>query len=1092
MPTRIWFAGLLLLACLPPAGAIGWGLSEPRKDKLAERQGQYVLNRGFEDFYDSAFVLTNAGRGAPRAVNVAELAAVLVDYDVVIFGEIHRHPGVHLQELKLLRALVERDPHWILSLEQFERDAQGVVNDYLAGRIGERALIDKGHAWDNYPTSYRPLLLYAREHQLPVIAAEAPGWSIGCIGQYGADILDQFTPTERSWVARDLHVTSDAYRDKYMEFQSGSATHGGGGATTPEARLKSERSFTAQVARDDTMAESIILARQQYPGRKVLHLTGTFHAEGFLGTVTRLRLRDPSLKIAVIDSVEVADPKAPGFAADLLTEATALLLVHPSPEEFVEGEDESDFIRGIIAKRKASPCKYTPPGAAASPEAAPPSGSAPRAAPVVEAAPRAAQASPVIEHALQVRLQPAAHRVEVHDRLQIPAALVDRNFSFLLNADLPARITSPGLWLTMVRRRVRAGANDPDDPVRVNVYRVRGAKEHHDLTLDLAYQGLIDHPVQEHGQAYARGSGETPGLIEDRGVYLAGSSHWVPEVDGTLLRDRLEIDLPAGWKSVSEGVRVGGGSETKPQAAADRVGEVWEVTTPTEQVHLAAARFTEYRRDAGAVKAYAFLRTPDEALADRYLAATAQYLKMYDGLIGDYPYGKFALVENFWETGYGMPSFTLLGEQIIRFPFILTSSYPHELLHNWWGNGVFVDVSGGNWCEGLTAYLADELLAEQRGEGSPHRRDILQRVTDFVTPENDFPPSQFRSRHDAITEAIGYGKTAMVWNMLRERVGDAAFVASLQAFYRENRFRSAGYDDIRRSFEAVTGRDLGPFFRQWVTQKGVPELKLDQSTRSGNEVTVRLAQVQAPPWFALDVPVAIYTASGVEIHSIAMPTDRPTATGSFALPAPATRIDVDPQFQLYRRLSALETPPALSKAFGASQVLIVVPAAGAGTQYSGLVSAWTRTGVEVVDDQSLSSLPRDRPVWIIGRSNRFAAAVGQALGAHGAALDAGSLRVGGTTYPADAKSLVAAVRNPENPAMVLVYLSAPTAAAADGLARKLPHYGKYSWLVFRGDAPDNEAKGEWPTEQSPLVQVFESQATLAALPVRRALAELPP
>ena len=59
--------------------------------------------------------------------------------------------------------------------------------------------------------------------------------------------------------------------------------------------------------------------------------------------------------------------------------------------------------------------------------------------------------------------------------------------------------------------------------------------------------------------------------------------------------------------------------------------------------------------------AQVYLREPDAALADRYLSATARYIEMYRGLIGPYPYGKFALVENFWETGYGMPSFTLLG-----------------------------------------------------------------------------------------------------------------------------------------------------------------------------------------------------------------------------------------------------------------------------------------------------------------------------------------------------------------------------------------------------------------------------------------------
>ena len=90
-----------------------------------------------------------------------------------------------------------------------------------------------------------------------------------------------------------------------------------------------------------------------------------------------------------------------------------------------------------------------------------------------------------------------------------------------------------------------------------------------------------------------------------------------------------------------------------------------------------------------------------------------------------YPYASFALVENFWETGYGMPGFTLLGPRVIRFPWILTSSYPHELLHNWWGNAVYVDYGRGNWCEGLTAYMADHLFAEQRGEGEIYRRATL-------------------------------------------------------------------------------------------------------------------------------------------------------------------------------------------------------------------------------------------------------------------------------------------------------------------------------------------------------------------------------
>src|ERR1043166_3618484 len=312
--------------------------------------------------------------------------------------------------------------------------------------------------------------------------------------------------------------------------------------------------------------------------------------------------------------------------------------------------------------------------------------------------------SPLVHHDLTVTLDPAAHRIKVRDRIRVPGALVTAPFTLSLNAEL--NVQAGGLKLVLVK----AGAQVPDpgmdrdaSRVPVNVYRVEDATPGQDLTGELADEGVINYPVNQSGGEYARAFAQSPGLIESRGVYLAGSTHWVPEAGDALMTYTLAVELPAGWKSVSQGER------TLSAGAPER----WSVATPTEEAHLIAAPFTEYSRDAGAVKAFAFLRKPDQALADRYLDATAQYLEMYRGLLGPYPYSKFTLVENFWETGYGMPSFTLLGEKIIRFPFILTSSYPHELLHNYWGNSVYVNNIEGNWCEGLTAYMADHLIQEQ-------------------------------------------------------------------------------------------------------------------------------------------------------------------------------------------------------------------------------------------------------------------------------------------------------------------------------------------------------------------------------------------
>jgi uncharacterized iron-regulated protein len=360
LPVLPVLLGLWLL--LPVPGAAAW-FTDRSGDRLRETQGSYVLSRPLQDYYDSAFILTRAAHAAPRSVGITELAAALLHYDVVFYGELHAHPGVHLQQMQLLRALYAREPRLVLSLEQFERDVQPIVDDYLAGRIGESTLIDQARAWDNYRTSYRPLLSFAQAHHLPVIAAEAPDWAIQCIGQWGAQIIDQFSPLERSWVAQELHLAPGAYRDKYLQFQGSSATHGGGGAPTPQAQLRAQRSFTAQVARDDTMAESIERALQRYPGYKVLHLTGSFHVEDFLGSVERLQWREPQLKIAVIVPIEVSDPAAPSFTAAQLAQGTALQLVYPDPPSFAEGEDQSAWVAKIMARRAAERCKYSLPEA---------------------------------------------------------------------------------------------------------------------------------------------------------------------------------------------------------------------------------------------------------------------------------------------------------------------------------------------------------------------------------------------------------------------------------------------------------------------------------------------------------------------------------------------------------------------------------------------------------------------------------------------------------------------------------------------------------------------------------------------------------
>ncbi len=708
------------------------------------------------------------------------------------------------------------------------------------------------------------------------------------------------------------------------------------------------------------------------------------------------------------------------------------------------------------------------------------------------------QAQNYVHHQFEIDLNPEAKRIEVSDTITLPENILksETALHLLLHAGLAPKVLTKGAGLKKISEKPLAaqfGINTGTLALNPSL-----SVEHFLLSvpagvrkITLKYGGEIYHPVQKAGEEYARSFSETPGIISAEGVYLCSSTYWFPWFNNDLVSFEMNVSTPAGWEVVSQGER------TDHQKTAEAVTSTWSSPEPQDDIFLIAAKFTEYSRAVGAATAMAFLRTADETLANKYLETTAQYLEMYRQLIGTYPYKKFALIENFWETGYGMPSFTLLGEKIIRFPFILHSSYPHEILHNWWGNSVYVDYNSGNWCEGLTAYLADHLIQEQRGRGAAYRRSTLQKYTDYVKAGNDFPLTEFRSRHSSATEAVGYGKTLMIFHMLRRQMGDDLFARTLQRFYRQQKFKKASFADLESVFSATAEKNLKPFFKQWVTRKGAPELCLKNVSIGQNKIKFTIEQ-KGDESFALNIPVAIQLAGQKTMAEKTVDLHTANAEFELDLPGKPVKIMLDPQFDIFRRLHREEIPPAISQVFGAEEALMILPAAAEKTLLAGfrrLGKSWQETQagkLEIVTDEEISALPADKTCWIIGDNNRFAQDVLTGAAAFGAHISAEAVIIGRATLKFAEHSIILCARNTHNPDFTLAFLSSHNSKALAGLSRKLPHYGKYSYLAFQGDEPANFAKGQWDAINSPLIVKLAATDETAKPAGRTALATLPP
>jgi uncharacterized iron-regulated protein len=273
--------------------------------------------------------LLDAASGAE--VDVAAIADVLARRDVVFFGEQHDSADAHARELELAEELFARRPDLVLSFEMFERDRQGVLDDYLAGRLDEAQLLAQARPWPNYADAYKPLIEFAKDHHLPVVAACIPWSTAVAFGK------SQGEPPRSPFVARDWSAPADAYRARFVEVVKDHVkpddASGPNGAPKPATKFDPlERMYRSQCLRDDTMAESIADALTRWKHRRVLvlHFCGAFHSDFGQGTVARVLTRVPSASIGIVTTIE-ADVPAQSDAKPESARANYVLFVPKPP-----------------------------------------------------------------------------------------------------------------------------------------------------------------------------------------------------------------------------------------------------------------------------------------------------------------------------------------------------------------------------------------------------------------------------------------------------------------------------------------------------------------------------------------------------------------------------------------------------------------------------------------------------------------------------------------------------------------------------------------------------------------------------------------
>jgi hypothetical protein len=194
---------------------------------------------------------------------------------------------------------------------------------------------------------------------------------------------------------------------------------------------------------------------------------------------------------------------------------------------------------------------------------------------------------------------------------------------------------------------------------------------------------------------------------------------------------------------------------------------------------------------------------------------------------------------------------------------------------------------------------------------------------------------------------------------------------------------------------------------------------------------------------------------------------------SFRCSSAPVRLTVDPDFHLLRRLDAAEIPPAVNLLKISPAALLILPAGTAGpfeTLAGTLALALGLKEYRIVSERNLEpEMFSSRDIVLIGMPMNDELLPRLPAGIR---LEKDRFALDCRIYEEPSDAFFGVFRHPAREDRVLAVFHPLSMKEAAVVARKVPHYGRYSYLIFHDGV--NLEKGFWPVENSPVVHEWKT------------------
>ncbi len=401
--------------------------------------------------------------------------------------------------------------------------------------------------------------------------------------------------------------------------------------------------------------------------------------------------------------------------------------------------------------------------------------------------------------------------------------------------------------------------------VRVDLGSVVPAKQ--PITIVFEYEGALESPqggpLQSARLAY----------VGNQGSYLFYAARWFPFHEYAADRATYQVTI-----TVPKDITAIGYSEQPvigTPVPNNKTAFSFISTKPVLPGNFAAAQYIAKPYNFGGLTVEVYAKVGDEKYADRVAEVVGKRLEYYSSKFGSYAYGNRLIIAETDEdtleaySGAGIlflnpKAFSTGNEELLA----------RETAYQWWGQTVGIKSFDDAWLtQGLAQYSGLLYIRDAENE-TQFQQAIQAELEKALAFEQSASirnaPKQLDDQTSAYRSVVYY-KGAVVFNMLRQLLGEQKFDAFLKNYYTQQAGKNVSIDQFETIASTAAGRNLRSFFGQWVDSTGVPEFHADwrmMRLKDGFRVPGTVKQeIEA---FEMPVEVVLKTEAGAEKQLLVM------------------------------------------------------------------------------------------------------------------------------------------------------------------------------------------------------------------------------